>query len=429
MVVYCNDDGTNTSPYETLVKAATTFLVAVDQLVAGEDLLIGMDHVETPGSSQTYTFPGTAAAPNRVISIDTTTEAYNKADNVQVDLETNDLTMNGFVKFYGFSIDIGDDTVFVGNPSEVLFDDCLIEFGGSGSLHQIGSDRNIIRHKNTEINFSGGGTNTGFSLLSTVFEMRDGKISWSGTQPIALFNAMNKRNVISFAGVDLSDITSALIDVSDAANITAEFHHCVINSSVSLTTGVINDAGTRILMSGCDDTTGNKLYRLEYVDYYGSIVHDDAIFVTTGGASDGTTPISWKMVTTANAKEFSEPLISPPIPIWIDSTGSKTFTVKGIWDSASDIQNDEAWLEVEFLEASADTDSAFANDGLANILATPADQTNNTETWTGTGGFTNENKIDLAVTVTVNRVGPAICRIHLAKPSTTFYADPKVIVT
>ncbi len=177
-------------------------------------------------------------------------------------------------------------------------------------------------------------------------------------------------------------------------------------------------------MSGCDDTTGNDLYRLEYVDYWGSTVHDDTIFLA---ASDGTQGISWKMVSTANAVEFSEPTKSPPIYSWVDATGSTTFTVNMVWDSASDIQNDEAWLEIEFLEASADVDSAFTNDRMAGISGTPADQTNNTESWTGTSGFSNENLIELAVTVTVNRVGPVIARVYLAKPSTTIYVDPLIV--
>lgn len=178
-------------------------------------------------------------------------------------------------------------------------------------------------------------------------------------------------------------------------------------------------------MSGCDDTTGNKLYRLEYVDYWGSTVHDDAIY-RDSGASDGAANISWKMVSTANAREFSEPTKSPPIVAWVDSIGSKTFTVHINRDNATDLDNDEIWLEIEYLEASADVDSALADDRITNILATPAAQATSTEAWTGTSGFTNENKQRLDVTVTVNRVGPIVARVCLATPSVTVYVDPKV---
>ncbi len=84
-------------------------------------------------------------------------------------------------------------------------------------------------------------------------------------------------------------------------------------------------------------------------------------------------------------------------------------------------------LEIEFLEASADVDSAFADDRMADITATPTDQANNAESWTGTSGFANENTQEVAVTVTVNRVGPVIARVCLAKPSTTIYVDPLIV--
>ena len=435
-IVYCDDGGSNTSPYDTWAKAATTFLVAVDFASAGDDIYIGADHSEAPGTNTVYTFPGTAAAPNRVISVTVGTTTYNKADNIQIDLSTGggglwDCTIVGTVKFYGVSIKIGDDLKILTTAGSVLFDDSVLELSrttGAQLQVNVAAREMYFRLKNTDLNFSGGSASSGIVLNNCpVFEWHGGTLSWSGTQPTALFDGMIDLVVISVAGVDLSSVSTALVDVSDQAQILAEFHHCLLHASVALTTGTIAIAGTKVLMSGCDDTTGNDLYRSEYVDYYGSKVHDDAIFVTTGGASDGTTPISWKIVTTANAAEFSEPLISPLIVVWVDSTGSKTFTVQCLWDSVTDIQNDEIWLEVEYLEASADTDSAFANDGLADILATPADQTTNSTAWTES--LTNDNEFALAVTVTVNRVGPAICRVHMGKPSTTVYVDPLVTVT
>ncbi len=431
MTVYVNDDGSNTSPYETLAKAATTFLTGVDQLVAGEDLLIGMDHSEALAGNTTYTFPGTAAALNRVISINTTTENYDKADNVQINASgaARDISFSGHVNFYGMSIIVGDELRTTGSPSVILFDDMEIELdSANGSwLFGSGNGQNAMYLKNTNLNFSGGGSGCGLSpIIGGVFNWRGGSVSITGTQPTALVDPSDRTGFLSFSGLDLSAITSALVDVSDAAQMFIDFHHCLINSGVALTTGTINDADTKVLMSGCDDTTGNDLYRLEYVDYYGSTVHDDAIY-RDSGASDGTTNISWKMVSTANATEFSEPTKSPPIPgVWVDATGSTTFTISIAWDSAADLQDDEVWLELEFLEASADTDSAFVDDRMVDITATPADQTNNTETWTGTGGFGTLNRVEVAVTVTIGRVGPVIARVCLAKPSTTIYVDPKV---
>ncbi len=77
-------------------------------------------------------------------------------------------------------------------------------------------------------------------------------------------------------------------------------------------------------------------------------------------------------------------------PQYKSNTGSRTVTINCLWDSVTDIQDDEIWLEIEYLSASADTESDFANDGLADVLASPADQTTNSEVWTE--NLTNDNE-------------------------------------
>ncbi len=430
--IFTDDGGSATSPYDTWAKASTTFLVAVDLAAAGDRLIIGHDHAETPSVNTNYVFPGTTADPNIVISATSTAGGsvvtYNKADNVQIDItgaNADWAITGGIVKLYGISIKCTDDIRLETDLTNSYWEDCRIELVANGRL-TIGNREGRLKHvfKNVDLVFAGS-ADSSIRCLGGPFVWMGGSVAWSGVQPTALFDLVNRFVQVDISGVDLSAITSALVDVSDASSIMMSFHHCLLDSGVSLTTGTHNVPSTTILMSGCDDTTGNDLYRLEYVDFWGSTVHDDAIFRTTDGASDGTTPISWKMVSTANAAEFVEPTRSPPIYSWVDATGSTTFTVQCLWDSVTDIQDDEIWLEIEFLEASADTDSAFADDRMTDISSTPGDQTTNATAWTET--LTNDNEFALAVTVTVNRVGPVIGRVYLAKPSTTIYVDPLVV--
>ncbi len=429
--IFVDDGGSNTAPHETWAKAATTFLVGVDAAAAGDDIIIGHDHSEAPGA-QTYVFPGTPTSISRVISATSTAGGsvitYNKADNVQV-ASTSDITFRGHVHFYGVSFSVADDIFIQTSVTYILFDDATLLLTGTNSNFRLGSAAGQIEvtFKNTDINFTGGGTTVGFLPNGpTVINWFGGTQSWSLTQPTALFNANDENQLWTFHGVDFSAITTGLVDISDNSDIKVTFAQCLINSGASITIGTVQAQGTRILASGTDDSTGNKLYRLDYLDYWGSTVHDDVIF-RDDGASDGNNNISWKMVSTANAVEFSEPTKSPPIYSWVDTSGSTTFTVSVNWDSASDLQDDEVWLEIEFLEASADTDSAFSDDRMTDISSTPVDQANNSEVWTGTSGFTNENTQEVAVTATVNRVGPVIARVCLAKPSTTIYVDPLIV--
>lgn len=433
--LFVNDGGSNTAPYETWAKAATTFLVAVDAAAAGDDIFIGADHSEDPPDTVVYDFPGTAAAPNRVISTTVDTTTYNKADNIQIDNTgtSHSISIRNHVKFYGVNMLAGNDILMTNDGANILFDDSVIAVARvNNGVFSIGSNNGEIFSdlKNSDINFTGGGTTSIISLGSTGrFRWRGGTLLHSGTQPTALFDGLDRNSDAWIEGVDLSSITSALVDISHSADALISFHHCTLNSSVSITTGTIINPGFKVLAVGCDDTTGNKLYRLFYQDYYGSIVDDDAIFRDDGAKDPDGNNISWKMVTTGNAKEFSESMESPPITAWVDSTGSKTFTVHLDWDNATSIEDDEIWLDVEALEDSASPESTFSNDRTVDVLATPAAQTTSTEAWTGTGGFSNEQKRKLEVTRTINRVGPVICRVHLAKPSVTVYVDPKVEVS
>ncbi len=430
-IVFCNDGGSNTSPYDTWAKAAQLFLTAVDFASLTDNVIhIGADHTEAIGTT-TYTFPGIIDDPTRVISVTPDTTTYSKASSAQLTSSgTNDINIGGSVEFYGVFFELGDDLSF--NGLKTFFDDSTIELSRTGgSLISAQADKALVRLKNTLVDYSGAtGTPSPIILADVTWIWEGGAVSYGGNRHSSLFNLGAEPANVIMSGVDLSALDTAIINIAGTDGVVAEIHHCLLNSSVSMTTGTINSLRTRVLMSGCDDTTGNKLYRLEYVDFWGSTVHDDATFRTTGGASDGTTPISLKMVSTANAVEFSEPTKSLPIPgKWIDSTGSKTFTVNCLWDSAIDIQNDEVWLELEFLEAAADTDSAFADDRSADILAAPADQTTNAVPWTISPSMTNANEFEVSVTVTVNRVGPVIARVCLAKPSTTIFVDPKIEVT
>lgn len=168
----------------------------------------------------------------------------------------------------------------------------------------------------------------------------------------------------------------------------------------------------------------NAVYRFWEESSYG-YTKEETTIVRSGGASDGTTPISAKMVSTANVCENdSMALKSPPITGWTSSTTSKTFTVEGVWDSATNIQDDEIWMELEYPANNTDGLGALVRDCCA-VLGTPADQTASTATWTTTG-MTNPNKFKLSVTVTPGKAGPICARVYLAKPSTTVYIDPLI---
>ncbi len=435
--LFTDDGGSNTAPYETWAKAATAFLTAVDASSGGDRLIIGHDHTETLSANTFYAFSTDSANPNIVISALSSaggsTVTYTKATAMQIDGgggSTHDLEFDGYARIYGVFWNAGDNIQLMGQDTDILFEDCELELDDTNCKFWFGDPggQNFVRLKDTKVHFSDT-TNAvaGFYPRDCAFiEMEGGEILMAATSSVAWADGAENNYYGRYSGVDMSSINTPFFDVSDIVLFDIEMHHCILHASASLTTGTMHESANRFLMTGCDDTTGNDLERLEYIDFWGTTLSETAIY-RNSGASDGTIPLSWKMISTADASEFTHPTKSPRIYSWVDATGSTTFTVNINWDSASDLQDDEVWLEIEFLEASADTDSAYADDRMANITSTPVDQTNNALTWTGTSGFSNENQQEVAVTVTVNRVGPVTARVCLAKPSTTIYTDPKIV--
>jgi len=179
-------------------------------------------------------------------------------------------------------------------------------------------------------------------------------------------------------------------------------------------------------MINCD--SGDTNYRLWVEDYCGSI-KDETTIVRTGGASDGTTPISWKMEASSVAQFPLNILRSPEITVWNETTGSaKTLTIEIVHDSVTALDDDEVFIEVQYLGTSGFPLVTDVDDAVANVLATPAAQTASTETWTTTG-ITNVNKQKLAVTVTPQEKGFFSVTVCLALASKIIYACPKVTVS
>lgn len=200
------------------------------------------------------------------------------------------------------------------------------------------------------------------------------------------------------------------------------FENCKLGSSVSLTTGSnAGQGGVQAHLINCD--SGDTNYRYAKHCYQGDITSETTI-VKSSGASDGTTSLARKMVSSANSKFFS-PLESDPIVTWNETTGSSITATVEIVNDGSTLTDAEIWLEVEYLGTSGFPLSLFAHDRSSDILATAANQTSSSVTWTTTG-LGSPVKQKLTVTFTPQEKGVVKARVMLAKASQTVYFDPVV---
>ena len=173
--------------------------------------------------------------------------------------------------------------------------------------------------------------------------------------------------------------------------------------------------------------SGDTNYRIWLENWVGSTKTETTI-VRSGGANDGTTTISWKMVSNSNAEYPLLALKSPEIVKWNDTVGSSiTATIEIVTDNVT-LTDAECWIEIQYLGNSGFPVSVFVNDAKADILATAANQGSSSVTWTTTGLGTPV-KQKLSVTFTAEEKGFLHAIVHLAKASTTVYVDPLLTIT
>ena len=421
----------------TWENATLTLAKAAANDAAGDNIYVAHDHSETTASAMVLAFAGTLANPVKVICTNSSTGAISTGAFVATS-GTNTLSLTGGCYVYGIWFKSGSGTGSVdlrlnnaGNSPQT-FESCTFETGSTGN----NTNRIVFNQNNTFGNIYATVINCGFKFNHTSqgincwFGIFTGCYIVSGSANVTyLFNsAYTALAYFKCIGFDLSNLSPTVGILSNASSThgLVQLLNCKMPSgwSGSVNSSTIARTFTAALYN-CDSGATN--YRL-WIETYAGSIKSETTLVKTGGATDGTTPISWKLASTANANEYVAPLITDDMAIWIDTTGaSKTITVDILHDSVTALTDAEVWLEIDYLGSSAAPLGTPAADKRATVLTTPTNQATSTATWTTTG-MTNPNKQKLEVAFTPNMKGFVYARVNLAKASYTIYVDPEPVL-
>lgn len=262
-----------------------------------------------------------------------------------------------------------------------------------------------------------------------------GHIRWyggtlAGTAPAALIKHDSQRlpGHIEIVGVDLSNAgaSSALASLTDNRYL-GQFRNCKLGSSVAVTEGTHSGlAGPTVELVNCDSADTSYRY---YRENYQAVETHETTVVRSGGATDGTTPVSRKIATTANVTAHA-PYVSQPIEFWNETVGSSVSLSIPILTDNVTLTDAEAWVEVEYLGTSGFPLALFTSDRVSDpIFGTPANQaTDGSSSWTTTGLGTPV-KQTLSVSFTPQEKGIIRARVCVAKASTTVYYDPLILAS
>jgi hypothetical protein len=438
-VIYLRStDGSDASDGLTWANAKATLAAALTAAGAGGTVYVSDNHAETQASAMTLTSPGTAASPVTVICVN---DAGDPEPPTQLATTgtvsttgTNSINFAGFAYVYGITFFAGDVASNAGfffqsaSPWWWTCEQCVFDFTTSSAnnprlfvgINSTASDDSQLELIDSDLNF--GNAAQGI-VVRCPLVWKGGSILGTAPTVLMIASGAGKTGHAIVRGVDLSAMGSgtSLVDAANGNHQDYIFENCKLGSSVAVTTGsVAGQGGVTVELVNCDSADTN--YRYCKKVYQGEITHETTI-VRTGGASDGTTPISRKMVSSANSKFYS-PLVLEVDQFWNESTSELTVTVEVVTDNVT-LTDAEAWLEVEYLGTSGFPISTFISDRASNILSTPANQTTSTETWTTTG-LATPVKQKFSVTFTPAEKGVIKARVMLAKASTTMYVCPKV---
>jgi len=436
-------DGNNLDDGSTWALANASMTGAAADDAAGDTIYFSQAHSENLAASTNVTF-GTNASPQKLICANDAAEPPT-AVATGATIATNGgygITLSGSFYAYGLAFKPGAGAAvnvsinLVNGYGDIQrYESCVFDVNGSGGSASIlvgqGANQQMPEcyWKSCDVKFLNS-ANDGIAVCGTFVWSGGSALSGTATPSDGLIRltSLGEGAFVHVSGVNLSNFASTLnlVQTGTVQSGRVVFRNCKLPASWAGSLYVGAAIGLRAEMWNCSATDTN--YALWVEDYAGSIRHETTL-VKTGGASDGTTPISWKMATSANAEYPTIVLRSPEIAKWNETTGSAvTVTVDFLRDSATNLQDDEIWLEVEYLGTSGFPLSLFADDAAADVLATPADQATSAATWTTTG-MSNPNEQKLSVTFTPQEKGLIIARVCIGLASTTIYVDPELQIS
>lgn len=456
--IYLRSGATGAANGTSMADAYTTIAALITGGIAATDTIyVASDHAESTAGTVTMTFPLTIGC--KMLCINATTGTPTIADtalattaSIAIGASSSTMSIRGYVYVHGVSFlgatnSSSTSLILIGDPTVqnvCVFNSCSFEIRNANSgayiaLGQVGSTSNdnvYVGMNNCSFKF--GGTSQSVQLRNARIEMSNISINSSGSTPTSLFLTYQAvGSSFELHDSDLSGVNFTNLFTYQAAGNSSchdiKVYNCKLPGSMALTTGTRPGLGGPIIkMHNCDSADTN--YRIAEEDFAGNTVSETTI-VMSGGASDGTTPISYKMTTTSAAAyptvEYKSSWIASA---WNDTTGSsKTATVEIVHDSqgsgtSSAFLDDEIWLEISYLGTSGSPRGTLGSDEKASLDTTAADQASSSETWTTTG-LTTPVKQKLSVTFTPQEKGVIIGRICMAKASSTVYINPVITIT
>ena len=440
--IYVDSAASGANDGTSWTDAYTSIASAVSRS-AGDIVLVDDGHSETAAGALVLTFTGgNVTNPIYIFCVDKADDSLSTGALIESNGSgANALTLAGFLWVYGITWGWNFDLNFLTSSGDdwQTYESCTFNqnrsAGGGEDIKFLGSETNQpgSRIWLKDCSFTADSTNWGGMGWSgnraSVVHLQNCSFASVSPGTTAFWKGTTNRVPYNKAVIEDCDLSlfQNLVDASKNHSFDITFRRCSLSSSWSATTGTKQGPYQNIQIEACDDGTSKTkpIVDIWWDSYYGTVKSTLAVY-RTGGADDGeqANAYSWEMASNANAVEIYQPLVSPPIAIWVDPDASiSSATARGLFQSTRmDPQGTPAAL-------TTDSGSTWNGSGVGTkqeIEVTIGDYT--LTVYVASGGTLNNDDFWIEVSAPDQVGGPAIVRAFLAKPSTTVYIDPKLEV-
>lgn len=435
---YVASTGSNTSPYDTWAKAATSF-GAVVPLATGDGDVIYVDQgfTETLSAATTYTFANNVAV---ICSNDTTNEPPQTlgimGDSNWIGASSSSsysITLAGAYKVYLYGMTFrtaGTSTVniTIGSTDGAHFEieNCYLWNGNTGTPSvQFGSPGSSVNGFVLLRNCTIRSAKTTHSVTCNCVIVIDGGSYVVDVVPTEVFKATSRGAYVTISGFDFSAITTTLVASQSGAPAIYVFDNCKRASGVNVlaTQSPANKGSAQVWMYNCSDS--DQHYQFSHHDAFGSTLVETGIYANDGAQYDGTNYCSWKITSTENCSYYT-----PYVSQWIDCYHSGTSAITPYLEilrdgSTTAYQDDEVWVEFSYQGTSGYPLATIVSDR-KGLLASAANQ----DAGVGTSGWTGDTdawsgKLQ-SPSITPAEIGHLRARVCVGEPSITVYVDPQI---
>jgi hypothetical protein len=397
------------APHARILNATTT-----NWFSAGNTVYIGDNHAESQtaaisfGPSSANPLVGRFICHNHSGAYPPASGDITTGASISTTANNNITYTGGSAYFYGitFKVAVGVSTssAFIllqaNSGTYNCFDNCSFWLSDTqaGNTSYIGVGANglsaVTIFNNCTVKFA-----VATNFVAPVF----GTFIWQNTGPVLASGSVVPTSLIYFGQAVASHTSTTVLEAIDLSQLTGNIYvtlnqpvgsllikDCKLNAAAAFPQPIV--PGLTVQFVRCDSAaTGYKSARYQYE----GVETTDTTVTRVGGASDPTGQAqSRKIVTTANS-QWLRPFKAEPYAIWNPTTAANvTVTVYGTINAGALPNNDDIWLEVEYLGSSASPLGTIVTTTKSSVLAANAAVASDSSTWNYTVPNTTLNPAD-----------------------------------